>query len=194
MSHPEFAAPRGLPKPSVLALVVIAAGLFLQTPALAQMQNHGADGTGHDMVNMPGLRGMDTSRQETVEMATMFRSFPAITREVENLPDGIRTVTYSADEELMNVIVSHVVGMIDRVDEGRDPKVVIQSPTLDILFERRAAITTDIDITDAGIVVIQTSDDPEVVAALQTHAAEVSDMVARGMQSVHERMMGQAGH
>ena len=35
--------------------------------------------------------------------------------------------------------------------------------------------------------------DPEVVAALQIHAAEVSDMSARGMQAVHEMMMKQGG-
>ena len=32
-------------------------------------------------------------------------------------------------------------------------------------------------------------DDAEVVAALQTHAAEVSDLAARGMQAAHEAMM-----
>ena len=32
---------------------------------------------------------------------------------------------------------------------------------------------------------------PELVAALHTHAAEVSDMAKRGMMAVHERMMGQ---
>ena len=40
----------------------------------------------------------------------------------------------------------------------------------------------------------QTSDDPELVAALHTHAAEVSDMAARGMQAVHEMMMRRAGN
>jgi len=30
------------------------------------------------------------------------------------------------------------------------------------------------------------------VAALQTHAGEVSDMAARGMQAVHEMMMQRA--
>ena len=79
--------------------------------------------------------------------------------------------------------------MIGRVEDGRDPQVFIQSPTLDILFERREKIATTIETTDEGIVVVQTSDDPEVVAALQTHAAEVSDMVDRGMQAVHEAMM-----
>ena len=47
--------------------------------------------------------------------------------------------------------------------------------------------------TDEGIVVLQTSTDPEVVAAMQIHAAEVSDMAARGMQAVHEMMMKQGG-
>ena len=40
---------------------------------------------------------------------------------------------------------------------------------------------------------IQTADDPEIVTALQTHAAEVSDMADRGMQAVHEMMMERAG-
>ena len=34
--------------------------------------------------------------------------------------------------------------------------------------------------------------DPDVVAALQRHADEVSDMAARGMQAVHEMMMQRA--
>ncbi len=114
---------------------------------------------------------------------------PWISSACTTLPDGIRTITWSEDEKVMAVVVSHVVGMIGRVEEGRDPKVFIQSPTLDILFERREKIATTIETTDEGIVVVQTSDDQEVVAALQTHAAEVSDMVDRGMQAVHEAMM-----
>ncbi|GGD42454.1 hypothetical protein [Sinisalibacter lacisalsi] len=167
--------------------------LALAAPAGAQHAHmHGADGTGHDMAVMPGLRGLDATPEESFEMAVMFRNFPAISREVTNLPDGIRTHTFSANPDLAAVIVSHVVGMIGRVDEGRDPQVFIQSPTLDILFERRDRIATEIEATETGIMVTQTSDDPEVVAALQTHAAEVSDMAARGMQAVHERMMVRA--
>ncbi|WP_298676497.1 hypothetical protein [uncultured Lentibacter sp.] len=148
---------------------------------------HGA-GHRHDMGAMPGLKGRDATEEESEELAVMFRRFEEISRSVENLPNGIRTVTFAQDEELMGVVASHVIGMIDRVDEGRDPEVIIQSPTLDILFERRARIVTEMDMTDEGIVVIQTSDDPEVVAALQTHAAEVSAMVERGMEAVHEMM------
>jgi hypothetical protein len=167
--------------------------LLLCAPAAAQhAHGHGAAGGGHDMVNMPGLRGLDASPEESFEMEILFRNFPAIGREVTNLPDGIRSHTFSPNPDLRAVIVSHVVGMLARVEEGRDPQVFIQSPTLDILFERRDRIVTEIEATETGIVVIQTSDDPEVAAALQTHAAEVTDMVARGMAAVHERMMRQA--
>lgn len=89
----------------------------------------------------------------------------------------------------MGTLATHVFQMIQRVETADDPQIFIQSPTLDIFFERPEAITTEIELTDAGIVVVQTSDDPEMVAALHTHAAEVSDMAARGMQAVHEMMM-----
>ena len=89
----------------------------------------------------------------------------------------------------MAKLVSHVVGMIGRVENLDDPKIFIQSPTLDIFFMRGDKIKSEIDVTDNGIIVTQTSNDPELVDALQTHAAEVSDMADRGMQAVHEAMM-----
>ena len=186
------------------ALAALAATAMLLGPALVgrdgaaaqmhggmggMMHGHGADGTGHDEVTMPGLRGLNATDEESAELALMFRNFRTLSREVENLPDGIRTVTRSSDPQVMDALISHVVGMIDRVDTGDDPMIFIQSPTLDIMFDRPGAIRTEIDITDDGIVVIQRSDDPEIVAALHVHAAEVTDMVDRGMMAVHEAMM-----
>lgn len=155
---------------------------------------HGADGTGHDMATMPGLRGRDASAEESAELAVMFQNFQTFHRTVTNLPDGIRTVTRSEDPDVMAALVSHVTGMIARVEEGRDPEIMIQSPTLDIFFARGPEIATDIDVTEEGIVVVQTSANPEIVVALQTHAGEVSDMAARGMDAVHEMMMKRAGN
>lgn len=176
--------------------------LTVTSPATSQMAghgpgmglHHGADGTGHDEMTMPGLRGLDASPEESAELAVMFRNFQKIERSVTNLPNGIRTVTTSSDPEVMDILVSHVAGMIGRVDEGRDPQVFIQSPTLDIFFARGDEIETEIEITEEGIVVIQTSEAPEMVDALQVHAAEVSDMAARGMAAVHEMMMRRAGN
>lgn len=154
-----------------------------------QGHGHGADGTGHDEVNMPGLRGENATAQESEEIAILFRRFDTITREVENLPNGIRTVTRSSDQEVMDALVSHSVGMIDRVGQLDDPKIMIQSPTLDIFFLRGESIASDVQITDEGLVVVQTSEDPQVVAALHKHAAEVTNMADRGMAAVHDMMM-----
>jgi len=185
----------------IIRPLAFALGLAAAFPATAQMTGgahmpgghmHGADGTGHDEVTMPGLRGLDATAAESGELAFMFRNFPGLNREVDLLDDGIRTYTWSDDPELAAVLVSHVGGMLQRVEEGRDPQVFIQSPTLDILFDRRDTITTGIETTDDGVWVTQTSTDPEVVAALQTHAGEVSDMAERGMQAVHELMMERA--
>lgn len=137
---------------------------------------------------MPGLRGLDATPQESAELMVMFRHFPEIYRTVETLPDGIRTTTGSRNPMVLDVLVSHVTGMIARVEDGRDPQIFIQSPTLDIFFERGDAIRTEIELTDDAIIVTQTSDDPEMVEALQVHAAEVTAMADRGMMAVHEMM------
>ncbi|MEH6738058.1 MAG: hypothetical protein V7695_05870 [Sulfitobacter sp.] len=187
----------------VIGVAVVAIGLgyvfqdTIQTRMYAFMHSsmhdrHSADGMGHDMKNMPGLRGANASESESDELAVMFENFETISREVTNLPNGIRTVTRSSDEDVMAVLVSHIVGMVDRVARGDDPKIFIQSPTLDILFANGAEMQSQIDVTEEGIVVVRTSTDPDVVAALHEHAAEVSDMADRGMQAVHDAMAQRA--
>ena len=165
---------------------------------LAQHMHGSGHGHGmheHDEVTMPGLRGENASAQESEELALLFRKFETLSREVENLPNGIRTVTRSSDQEVMDALVSHAVGMIDRVHAKDDPKIIIQSPTLDTFFLHGDEIVSDVSVEDEGLIVIQTSDNPEVFAAMQIHAAEVTAMVDRGMAAVHDMMMEQGrGH
>ena len=186
-----------------VALVAIGLGVAFEETIQTRMytymhssmhDRHSTNGMGHDIKNMPGLRGANASQAESDELAVMFENFDTISREVTNLPNGIRTVTRSSDEAVMAVLVSHIIGMIDRVERGDDPQIFIQSPTLDILFLNGAEMQSQIDVTDEGIVVVRTSTDPDVVAALHTHAAEISDMADRGMQAVHEAMMQRAGN
>ena len=146
----------------------------------------------HDEVNMPGLQGKDTTEQEVNDLKEIFRSHKGISRVVTNIADGITTTTEAEDEALREAIISHVSMMVTRLEEGKNPEVIIQSPTLDALFGVYNEIDTEIELTDTGIKVIQTSANPEVVTLLQTHAAEVSDMSEQGMQAVHERMAGQS--
>ena len=190
------------------AAIILTGGAYAwsQHGAFAQMMQHGAgheagtghmhgaDGTGHDEVNMPGLKGEDATEAESADLATMFRNFSTLSRTVEELPNGIRTVTTSSDETVREALIAHVSGMLYRVEAGRDPKIFIQSPTLDIFFERRDRLKTEYEITDEGIIVTQTSDDPDLVAAMHKHAAEVSAMAERGMQAVHEMMMQRASN
>lgn len=138
------------------------------------MGHHGSAMMQHDETNMPGLRGENASAQESADLAVMFNNFDTITREVENLPNGIRTVTRASDPAVMDALVNHSVGMIDRVGQLDDPKILIQSPTLDIFFLRGAEIISEVSVEDEGLVVIQTSEDPQIVKALQTHAAEIT--------------------
>jgi len=143
----------------------------------------------HDEVNMPGLQGKDTTENEVDDLKTIFKNHKQITRTVENISNGITTTTETTDDKLRDALVSHVVTMVARLEEKRDPKIIIQSPTLDKLFAESDAIQTNITMTELGIVVTQTSTNPIVVKTLQTHAAEVSNMANRGMEAVHERML-----
>lgn len=143
----------------------------------------------HDEVNMPGLQGKDTTENEVDDLKTIFKNHKQITRTVENISSGITTTTETTDDKLRDALVSHVVTMVARLEEKRDPKIIIQSPTLDKLFAESDAIQTNITMTELGIVVTQTSTNPIVVKTLQTHAAEVSNMANRGMEAVHERML-----
>ena len=142
----------------------------------------------HDEVNMPGLQGKDTTEQEVNDLKTIFRSHKGISRFVSKLPNGIVTVTEAQNVELREAIVSHVSMMITRLQEGKNPRVIIQSPTLDALSNVYNEINAEIEITDTGVKVIQTSANADVVKLLHTHAEEVSDMAKRGMEAVHERM------
>ena len=144
---------------------------------------------GHDEVNMPGLQGEDITDQEVNDLKQLFQKHNEISRLVENIPNGIITVTETDNEELRTSIIDHVTMMVTRLQEEKNPQVIIQSPTLHEIFEYYDEIETEIELTEKGISIIQTSENEVVVALLQQHAAEISDMVNRGMQVVHDRMM-----
>ena len=174
----------------VLAGAVGAGGMyFAMSGDHGMMNHHGGWIMQHDETNMPGLQGENATPEESADLAVLFNNFDTITREVENLPNGIRTVTRSSDADVMDALVNHSVGMIDRVGQLDDPKILIQSPTLYIFFLQGEDIVSEVSIENEGLIVVQTSENPQIVEALQVHAAEVSAMSDRGMQAVHEMMM-----
>jgi len=175
----------------VLAALAGAGGMYFALTSHHPMMGHHGAAMAHDEANMPGLQGRNATAAESADLAVLFRNFDTITRTVEILPNGIRTVTRSSDRVVMDALVNHSVGMIDRVGQMDDPEIFIQSPTLDVFFLRGDEIFSDVSVEDEGLVVVQTSDDPDIIAALHTHAAEVTAMADRGMQAVHEMMAAQ---
>ncbi len=105
-----------------------------------------------------------------------------IKRTVANLPDGIRTVTESDDPGVARAIKAHVASMEKRLSDGKIFNLF--SPTLPVLFENKDRIKTVVETTDGGSIVTQTSGDAKVVAALQAHAVEVSELARDGMAAM----------
>ena len=110
-----------------------------------------------------------------------------IKRTVTNLPNGIKTVTESDDPPVAQAIKAHVASMSQRLKDGREFNIF--STTLPVLFENRDKIQSVVEVTEKGSVVTRTSTDPKVVAALQGHAAEVTELVQEGMVAMRRGMM-----
>jgi len=168
---------------------------------------HGMMGMGPGMMGMspgmmgsgpmgPGMMGMAQDPATAAQLQvihTMFINHDRIKRTVTNLPNGIRTLTESDDPQLAEQIKSHVAAMKGRVDAGDDPGLPIESDSLHAIFRNNDKIKTSYETTDKGVAIVQTSDDPDTVSQLQTHAAEVSEFVRGGMASLHAMMMKKHG-
>lgn len=111
----------------------------------------------------------------------------AITRTVEHLPNGIRTLTESSNPTIAGYIKAHVASMEQRLENGEVFNLF--SPTLPTLFENYDRIHSELEYTPTGVAVVQTSDDPALVEALQAHAAEVTELVDEGMRAMMRGMM-----
>jgi len=151
-------------------------------------------GMGPGMMGMgPGMMGGSATMGERRDIHDLFLNHDRIRRTVTNLPDGIRTVTESDDPQVAAVIKRHVAEMGKRVDEGRDPGLPIETPALHAIFRYKDTIKSAYEVTEKGVIVVQTSTDAAAVKALQQHAAEVSDLARRGMVAAHEAMMKNGG-
>lgn len=145
------------------------------------------------------MHGMMSGRHDAATMAqmgdihTLFMNHDGITRTVTNLPDGVRTVTESADPRIAQLAKVHVTQMGQRVESGDDPGLPIESPALRLIYRNHAKIHTTFEPTSTGIAVVQTSSDAETVAGLQQHASEVTDFVNNGMAAMRAAMMKNGG-
>ena len=136
---------------------------------------------------MGGMQHDEASAADMGVVHQLLGKHERIERTVVNLPDGIRTVTESDDPKVAQDIRTHVASMEKRLADGRQFSMF--SPTLPFLFENRDKIRMTTEMTAKGAVVTRVSDDAKVVAALQEHAVEVSELARDGMVA----MMRNAG-
>ena len=171
-----------------VAVATATAQPFGMGPGMMHGMEHGAGGHGP----MAGAVGMLT-RQDPGSSADMgvvhdlLMNHASIKRTVTNLPDGIRTVTESDDPRVAQSIKAHVASMSQRLKDGREFNIF--STTLPVLFENRDKIKSVVESTEKGSVVTRTSTDAKVVAALQGHAAEVTELAQEGMVAMRRGMM-----
>ena len=155
--------------------------------ASASAQGGGRMGMG--MMGMMGMRHDSATMAQVRVMHELVVNHDRIERTVTDLPNGIRTVTTSTDPALARLIKDHVLTMDQRVSRGDDPGLPMESEALRTIFRGKEKVHTVTDTTAAGIIVVQTSSDSSIVAALQQHAAEVTELVRGGMPAMHEAMM-----
>jgi hypothetical protein len=143
--------------------------------------------------------GMMAMRRDSATMALMMGSHELVMnhdrvrRIVTNLSNGVRTITESDDARIAALIKEHVATAVRRLAAGDDPGLPMETQALHTLFANPERIRTTTEVTANGIVVVQTSDDSVVVAALQRHASELSDVVREGMPALHRAMMRNGG-
>jgi hypothetical protein len=181
------------------AVAALLLGLGVAVPVYAHPAGIGPETMGQGMGGpmMGRMQHGDASFADDMRLVhAMLFDHDKIKRRVTNLPDGIRTVTESDDPGVARAIKAHVASMEKRLNDGKIFNLF--SATLPVLFENKDKIRTSVETSDRGSTVTQTSADPAVVAALQAHAVEVSELARDGMaammRAARASMMGRAAH
>jgi hypothetical protein len=148
----------------------------------AQQPAHDQGGAGHASM-----------MAQMAEIHDLFMNHERMTRTVTNLANGVRTLTESSDPRVAQLLKDHVASSRQRVESGVDPGLPIESDALRTIYANYKKIQTTTESTATGVIVVQTSDDPATVTALQQHASEVTTFIDEGMEAMHKAMMKRGG-
>jgi hypothetical protein len=130
---------------------------------------------------MSGGRMMDPRMMEEMRVIhRLLQSHDRIRRHVEDVATGIWARTTSRDREIAELIRTHVSQMKARVETG-DP-IRLMDPVFREIFEHHAEVEIDVERIPGGVLVVETSADPQVELLIRQHAHRaVSEFVAQGM-------------
>jgi hypothetical protein len=133
-----------------------------------------------------GMMGAASAREMSTYME-LFARHRELRRTVEEIPGGVRTVTESAAPELVAQLQAHVASMYQHLNESAE--VTCMSNSLPTLFRNTDSYRRRLTMTPRGVVVTETSSDPELTQTIREHAREVTGFVERGMPAMMQSMM-----
>ncbi len=181
----------------ILAATVAAATAFLagcgRRSSSGSMSNnmHSMMGSGSNggMMNggMMGGEMMNVSQHDMSIYMEMFSHHTDIRRNVERVASGIRTTTESDNPGIVQLLHEHVPSMYRHVNDGDEVRCM--SDSLPTMFRNHDKYHRTLRLTAKGVVAVEISDDPVVLAAILRHADEVSGFVHEGMPAMMRGMM-----
>jgi hypothetical protein len=141
--------------------------------------------------NMMGGRMMGAATAG--DMSTymeLFARHGELRRTVEEIPGGVRTVTESTAPELVAQLQAHVASMYQHLNDNAE--VTCMSDSLPTLFRNADSYRRRLTATARGVVVMETSSDPELTRTIREHVREVTGFVERGMPAMMQSLWGEA--
>jgi hypothetical protein len=132
-----------------------------------------------------GGMAMDDDHRADMEMFHFLLDHrEAIERTINELPDGVETLTESDDPEIAAAIREHVRAMYTRLDEERP--IHRRDPLFAEIFEHADQIEMTMEETEHGLRVRETSSDPYVAKLIQSHARVVSAFIDNGYAEMRQ--------
>ena len=128
------------------------------------------------------MAGVNTVARDRDVWQQLLADHASIRRTVMHRRDGdrvfVEATTESDDPAVAARIIDHAKAMQARMKAGA--QVRVWDPVFKELFERHERVTLEVTSTTKGVRMVESSDDPETIALLRSHAAGVSDFVRDG--------------
>lgn len=132
--------------------------------------------------------GVNPLREDRAVWLQLLSDHASIRRRVVYTPVGVEATTESDDPAVAARIIDHAKAMKARIDTGA--RVRVWDPIFARLFERHDAVRLEVTPTATGVRIVESSDDPEVVSLLWSHASGLCDFVRLGGESApHETVV-----
>jgi len=122
----------------------------------------------------------------------LLRDHEKIHRAVEEIEGGVATTTSSEDPAIAKTIRVHVRQMQARVATG--DRLRHWDPLFVAVFKHHDEIAMAIKDVPGGVVVRETSQNPDVATLIRAHARAVSEFAQRGFERAHEASLLPEGY